>query len=44
MPDAKVMQACNATNVLLNYNQHFDLIDNKITIDLGLQSIKKYWG
>ena len=34
---------CNATNVLLRYNWHLDLTNDKTAVDLGLQSVKKYW-
>lgn len=32
----KVMQIYNITNILLKYNWHLNLIDNKAAIDLGL--------
>ena len=40
--DAEVTRICSATNVLLKYNWHLDLMDDKTAVDLGLQSIKKY--
>lgn len=40
-PDTKLTQVCSKKNVLLIYNWHLNLIDNKVVIDLGLQSIKK---
>lgn len=43
MPDAEVIRVGNATNVLLKYNWYLNSTDNKTTIDLGLQSAKKYW-
>ena len=43
IPDTKVMQVCNATNVLLKYNWHLNSIDNKTAVDLELQSVKRYW-
>ncbi len=42
-PDTKVMRVCSATNVLLKYNWHLNPMDNKAVVDLGLQSVKKYW-
>ena len=41
--NAEVTQVCNAINVLLKYNWHLDLTDNEAAINLGLQSVKKYW-
>ena len=40
--DAEIMRVCNATNVLLKYNWHLDLMHDEAVVDLGLQSIKKY--
>ncbi len=37
------MRIYSTTNVLLRYNWHLNLTDDKAAIDLGLQSIKKYW-
>ena len=42
-PDVKVMQVCSATNVWLKYNCHLDPTGYKAAINLGLQSVKKYW-
>ena len=42
MPNAEIMQVYNTTNILLKYNWHLDPTDNKVTINLRLQSIKKY--
>ena len=42
-PNVEVTWVCSATNILLKYNWHLDPIDDKVAIDLGLQSIKKYW-
>ena len=43
MPNTEVTRLCSATNFLLKYNWHLNLIDNKAVINLGLQSIKKYY-
>ena len=43
MPDAEVTRVCSATNILLKYNWHLDLTDNKAVVNLRLLSIKKYW-
>lgn len=43
MPDIKVTRIYNTINILLKYNWYLDLINNKVAIDLELQSIKKYW-
>ncbi len=42
-PDAEVTRVCSATNILLKYNWHLNLTDDKVAVDLGLQSVKKYW-
>ena len=42
-PDAEVTRVCSATNVLLKYDWHLDPTDNEAAVDLGLQSVKKYW-
>ena len=42
-PDAEVTRICSATNLLLKYNCHLDPTDNEAAVDLGLQSVKKYW-
>ena len=41
--NVEVMRVCSPTNILLNYNWHLDHTGNETAIDLGLQSIKKYW-
>ncbi len=41
--DAEVMWVCITTNILLKYNWHMDPMDNKVVVDLGLQSVRKYW-
>lgn len=43
MSDTKIIQVCNAINILLKYNWNLNLTDNKKSVDLELQSIKKYW-
>lgn len=40
--DTEVTQVCRTTNIVLKYNQHINLTNNKAAIDLRLQSIKKY--
>ncbi len=42
-PDVEVTWVCSATNVLLKYNWHLNPTDDKAAVDLGLQSVKKYW-
>ena len=42
-PDAEVMRIYNTINVLLKYDWHLDSIDDEAAVDLGLQSVKKYW-
>ena len=42
-PNTEVTRICSTTNVLLKYNWHLDLTDNEAAIDLGLQSVNKYW-
>ncbi len=36
MPDAEVMQVYNVINILLKYNWHLNLIDDEVTVNLGL--------
>ena len=43
MPDTEVTRICSATNVLLKYNWHLSHTENEAAVDLGLQSVKKYW-
>lgn len=43
IPDTKVTQVCSTTNMLLKYNQHQNPTNNEAVVDLGLQSVKKYW-
>lgn len=43
MPDIEVTQVGNTTNMLLKYNWHLDSTDNKIAVNLKLQSVKNYW-
>ncbi len=43
MPNAEVTRVCSTTNVLLKYNWHLLPTDDEATVDLGLQSIEKYW-
>lgn len=40
IPYAKNLQVYNIADILLKYNQHLDFIDNKIVINLELQSFK----
>lgn len=40
IPYAKNLQVYNIADILLKYNQHLDSIDNKIVINLELQSFK----
>lgn len=42
MPNAEVTKICWITNILLKYNQHLNLMDNEVAVDLKLQNIKKY--
>lgn len=42
VPNIEVTQVYNIINILLKYNWYLDLINNKVAIDLELQSIKKY--
>ena len=39
MPNAKVMQICGITNVLLKYNWHLDSTNNETAVDLELQNV-----
>lgn len=41
--DTEVMQIYSATNIFLKYNWHLNSINHKTTINLRLQSIKRYW-
>lgn len=41
MPDIEITQECSVTNVLLRYNLQ-NSMNNEITSDLGMQSVKKY--
>ena len=41
--DAEVTRLYRAINVLLKHNWHLNLTDDKAAVDLGLQSVKKYW-
>lgn len=36
-------QVCSVINILLNSNYHLNAIDKEAAVDLGLQSVKKYW-
>lgn len=36
IPDIEVMQICNATSMLLKYNQHLNTIENEVVIALRL--------
>lgn len=42
MYNTEFMQKYRATIMQLKYDQHLNFIDDKIVIDLELQSIKKY--
>ena len=42
MPNAEFIWVCSAINMFLKYDWHFNPIDNKAAMDLGLQSVKKY--
>ncbi len=42
-PNAEVTRVCSATKDLLKYNWYLNQTDNKAAVNLGLQSIKKYW-
>lgn len=41
IPDVKVTRVGSGTNILLNHNWYLDLSDNKVVVDLRLQSVKK---
>ncbi len=42
-PNIKVLQVCSTTNVALKYNWHLNPTDDDSAMNLGLQSVKKYW-
>ncbi len=43
MSNAKVTRVYNIINVLLKYNWHLNPTDDEIDMNLGRQSVKKYW-
>lgn len=43
IPDVKITRVYSTINVLLKYNWYLNLMKNKTIIDLGLQSISKYY-
>lgn len=42
MTNTEITLVCNATNMLLEYNQYMDPTDNEAAMNLKLQSVKKY--
>lgn len=43
MPNGEFMRVYIKTNLLLKYNWHLDLTNNKAAINLRLQSVNRYW-
>ncbi len=42
-PNPEVTRVCSAINIILKYNWHLNPTEDKAVVDLGLQSVKKYW-